>query len=328
MGSILEKFENVEIKSYSRLSPEDLKFCEEQQELYDKTRLHYLRMFAGMEKLQHQELSFRNGLKRQRKENGSLLYIYNFIKMDADMKKDTILQLHQYLIRTIISHFNEKYAITATQSSWEKYIHLDKPEQPSIPHGRFNRDSEEWKTYQDADNRYKAAYSVYIERLIHSRLTFIKILDDIFAYLGGFSFNEKAETEIKELVYEKIRREKYSIHNRKLSFYGLVTSSLNYSNNYQLSLNSEGYLAVLKALTFYDSQKKNFKIYRSWADRFTTYPYSGKDENTGIYSEHDACGNHVLQFKYFKNGRWDVTFDTGAHALEFARTYLRYEEVA
>lgn len=51
MGSILEKFENVEIKSYSRLSPEDLKFCEEQQELYDKTRLHYLRMFAGMEKL-------------------------------------------------------------------------------------------------------------------------------------------------------------------------------------------------------------------------------------------------------------------------------------
>ena len=71
MGSILEKFENVEIKSYSRLSPEDLKFCEEQQELYDKTRLHYLRMFAGMEKLQHQELSFCNRMGQQLEESKS-----------------------------------------------------------------------------------------------------------------------------------------------------------------------------------------------------------------------------------------------------------------
>ena len=26
----------------------------------------------------------------------------------------------------------------------------------------------------------------------------------------------------------------------------------------------------------------------------------------------------MLKFKYFKNGRWDVIFYTGIHALEFA----------
>ena len=93
-------------------------------------------------------------------------------------------------------------------------------------------------------------------------------------------------------------------------------------------MNSRRYLAVLKALTFYDSHKKDFKIYSDWTDRFTSHSYSGKSEDTGIYSEHDTCKSRVTRFKYFKNGRWDITFDTGAHALEFALKYLRYEEAA
>lgn len=328
MESLLGKFENIQIKNSSRLSTEDRLFCETQQAFYDKVRNHYLSMFIGMDKLLQQEHSFWGKLGAGKADVKDNVYYTNFITMDADQQKQIILDTHQHFIQTIVSYFNRKYHTLVKESSWKKYILLEEPLAPSLPTNWRNRESEEWKTYQKSKEQYETDLREYTRRLIHSRIYYEKILDDIFAYLGGFSFAEKVEREIMESVHKSMENKQYSVHNRKISFQGVTPSNMDLFNHLEIALGKEEYLSILRALTFYDSHKSHLKIYDGWTDRFTTHSYGKKGESTGIYSEHEVHGNRVLRFKYFKNGRWDVTFDTGSHALEFAEEYLNYERTA
>lgn len=330
METLLEKFENVQIKNSSQLSTEDRIFCETQQTVYDRARNHYLSMFIGMDKLLQQELAFWGKLDARQPSIKEDVYYTNFITMDADKQKQIILDTHQQFIRTIVSYFNRKYNTVVEESSWKKYILLEEPQEPSIP-SSFNwrdRESEEWKTYQKEKEQYETDHREYTRRLIHSRIYYDKILDDIFAYLGGFSFSEKVEHEIRESVHKSIENKQYTVHSRKISFQGITPSRMDYFKHHEISLGKDEYLSILRALTFYDSHKSSLKIYDGWTNKFTTHSYGKKGESTGIYSEHEVYGDRVLRFKYFKNGRWDVTFDTGTHALEFAEEYLNYERTA
>lgn len=97
---------------------------------------------------------------------------------------------------------------------------------------------------------------------------------------------------------------------------------------YEICLDSEKYKALLRALTFFDSSKEQVSIYDGWLERFVSFSYSGKKEKEGIFDEHPALGKKVVKFKYFKNGRWDIVFASGVHALSFAKEYLGYKEAA
>ena len=92
---------------------------------------------------------------------------------------------------------------------------------------------------------------------------------------------------------------------------------------YEICLDSEKYKALLRALTFFDSSKEQVSIYDGWLERFVSFSYSGKKEKEGIFDEHPALGKKVVKFKYFKNGRWDIVFASGVHALSFCQRVSR-----
>ena len=50
-----------------------------------------------------------------------------------------------------------------------------------------------------------------------ARIEYPLILDDIFSYLGGFSFQEKVEQEIKTDAKEGVTYAKYKLQSKKLS---------------------------------------------------------------------------------------------------------------
>lgn len=161
-----------------------------------------------------------------------------------------------------------------------------------------------------------------------ARIEYPLILDDIFSYLGGFSFQEKVEQEIKTDAKAGVTYAKYKLQSKKLSIQNLLYSKTDLWGEYEICLDSEKYKALLRALTFFDSSKEQVSIYDGWLERFVSFSYSGKKEKEGIFDEHPALGKKVVKFKYFKNGRWDIVFASGVHALSFAKEYLGYKEAA
>lgn len=329
MCGILEKLQKVQIKNKSRLSQEDQVFCEKQQELYDKVRNHYLSMFIDMEKLHKQELSFWNELTTERGITVNDVYYQEFIHLDIDKQNEFIIEVHNCFIKNIVLFFNKKYGLEIESSSWERYIHIETPQEPYCPDHYFRLSADEKKAYKEKMSDYQNKCNEYKMQIIYSRIHYDNILDDIFIYLGGFSFQEKVNYVIKEDAKKTLKYANCTVKNKKISFQGLTYTSISFFKKYEINLCSKDYLAVLRALSYYDSDHEDISIYGGWKEKFTTFSsYSKKSEETGIFAEHETHGNKVQRFKYYKNGRWDVIFDTGTHALEFAKEFLDYRKAA
>ena len=73
----------------------------------------------------------------------------------------------------------------------------------------------------------------------------------IFSYLGGFSFQEKVEQEIKTDAKAGVTYAKYKLQSKKLSIQNLLCSKTDLWGEYEICLDSEKYKALLRALTFF-----------------------------------------------------------------------------
>ena len=323
MKDVLKKLQHVKIQNKSRLSEEDQRFCQIQQKLYDSTRNHFLSMFVDMETLHQQELSFYGRIQKY----ADRVYQQNLISMDKKKQTEVMEKVHNHFIKTIISFFNRKYGLAIQIHSYERYISLQDSTEPVL-HNRISSLTEEEKQiYREEMKRCRKQKEENLYEVLFARIDYPLIVDDIFSYLGGFSFQEKVEQEIKKNVKAGLSYAKYNIQSKKLTIKNLVYSKTDLWGEYEICLDNEKYKAILRALTFFDSGKKQFNIYDGWLERFVSFSYIGKKEKEGIFDEHLALGKKVVKFKYFKNGRWDIVFDSGVHALSFAKEYLGYKEV-
>lgn len=75
---------------------------------------------------------------------------------------------------------------------------------------------------------------------------------------------------------------KYNIQSKKLTIKNLVYSKTDLWGEYEICLDNEKYKAVLRALTFFDSGKKQFNIYDGWLERFVSFSYIGKKKKKGF----------------------------------------------
>lgn len=164
--------------------------------------------------------------------------------------------------------------------------------------------------------------------LLRSKLDYHVVIDDIFLYLDGFDFKEKLHQEIKQEVEKAMKNRNYKITNAKISFTGLTFAGQDYKKRYEILLGLEQYKSVLRVLTYYDSEQQEKNIYPDWEKRFFTNNSLYTSEKTGIFDEHEVGGSKVTKFKYFKNGRWDVTFKNSTYAREFATEYLQDRKAA
>ena len=109
------------------------------------------------------------------------------------------------------------------------------------------------------------------------------------------------------------------LYARKESGYALIPSY------YELHTEYSGYKALLKALSHFDSDGVQTQIYLDWEARFTNR--SGIKDSTGIFDgKQDTGCKKVTSFKFFKNGKVEVYFDSQTSALAFAKKYMGYIE--
>lgn len=324
MNGILEKLQSVHVQNRTRLSMEDQRFCQTQQKLYDGTRNHFLSMFIDMEVLHKQELTFYSKIKEYKER----VYRQELICMDKKMQKEIMEKIHNHFIKTIVTFFNRKYGISMQIYSYERYISIQKPIEPVVRGRIASLTEDELQDYREKMDIYRKQKDKMDFEIIFFRMEYRLILDDIFSYLGGFSFQEKLEQEMKSNSKSGFTYATCKVQSRTLSIKNLVYSKTDFSGEWEIMLDSEKYKAVLRALSFYDSGKEQIEIYEGWKERYISFSYSGKKEKDGIFGEHQILGKKVFKFKYFKNGRWDIIFDSGVHALEFAKEYLGYKGAA
>ena len=279
MNDVLKKLQRVKIQNNTRLSMEDQKFCEIQQKLYDSTRNHFLSMFVDMETLHQQELTFYGRMQKY----ADRVYQQNLISMDKKKQTEVMEKVHNHFIKTIISFFNRKYGLAIQIHSYERYISLQNSAEPVL-HNRISSLTEEEKQiYREEMKRCRKQKEKNLYEVLFARIDYPLIVDDIFSYLGGFSFQEKVEQEIKENVEAGLSYVKYNIQSKKLTIKNLVYSKTDLWGEYEICLDCpvplpKGKSAIWRYPAVFPCFKRRYCIWKS-AFSFGM----GNKRSTGIF---------------------------------------------
>ncbi|MGM8331798.1 hypothetical protein [Clostridium perfringens] len=142
------------------------------------------------------------------------------------------------------------------------------------------------------------------------------VLDDIFNQLNGVSFKDREKEELKrEFEYSKPVIKGNSINLKNSIYFNDI--SLKYNNNYEISYNSRGKFKTIFKLIDIINKNDN----KDLCDNIIFE----KNEVIGI---HELKGDIIKSIQVFKNGSIKLTCDTGLNALNIAKEYLNYKEVA
>ncbi|MEK4427800.1 hypothetical protein MHB54_00925 [Paenibacillus sp. FSL M7-0802] len=148
------------------------------------------------------------------------------------------------------------------------------------------------------------------------------IVDIIFIQLDGFTFNEKAEKEIKDATKEMFKHgDKITLKNGKLVLDGYFAHFDSIWREYRLSEKVE---KIFKSLQLFDngSLTSNEEL----KSKYCGYDNSKKIDNYERYSP--STLDKVKSIKFFKNGKMEIEFDTHQQARAFATEYCGYKKVA
>jgi len=327
--TILEKFEAVEITNVSRISEEELDYCTKQQALYLQVLEHYRSIFTVLEKLKTDDEEFLKSVANTNDyySHEIAYHYYDGYGIDAnkeDFAKKQVGRIHERFISTIIDYFNKRYGTSIERPSYKKLFEIEEPEFKSEFRGFNGMSGEEKEKYlkqsRIRQRAHEQAVDEYLYYITYADLDYNAILDHIFINLNGSTFIERAEEEIRgnsRGASNRGGKPCYEVKNKKVSI-NILCPRKGWRDEYEIALDSSGYKAILRALTYFDSGKKITDIYVRWT-QFIAY---SKSESDGIFDTHDAGNSKVLTFRYYKNGKFEVGFDSRLSAKQFAKVYL------
>ena len=161
----------------------------------------------------------------------------------------------------------------------------------------------------------------------HLPLRYEQIVDEIFLQMGGFSFEEKARSELLERVYNathylhdsawahaRAGEERFEVKNAILRF----PEGMTYQSYDRLRC-SDDFRAILDAVAAFESD--GTAPGTSYFDPFYMYDTSTTLLETPTLDKVDSV-------KIYKNGRADIRFRSPAMAQEFVTQYLRTRPAA
>lgn len=302
---ILGKFEGVEIKNDTRLPAEDLEYCKQNQELYLKVIDHHKEIFEEMTRIYMREEDFFEGIKEENTyERGeSRKYYYCFSTKDRGRFTTVIMDVHRRFVNIIYDYFAGKYGIKLDKKSAEDILCL--------------------KSFGE----YGKEIDKYREDIITARVDFNDIVADIFIQLDGCSFVEKAKNEIvdacknacyngyRNIDYAELKKCKITINTGFRSYFNTIWKE------YEAGTDNETFRAIIRALSFFDSDEKEKKIYPDWRNEFIFY---NRYERDGIYGFHSVQANKVQSLRFYKNGKWEIHFNSQEYAEKFFNEYFKH----
>lgn len=282
--SIADKFGKFEIKKTDRISQEDQAWLTHREELYKRALAVYKAVY-DVYKSENESYS---------DEDIENFKYSNLLVGDSGVPKH-ISELQDEYISGIFSYFSNKYNV------------------------ELKNDFEKSKIYNEY---YRYSKTSPIKEMVVDMIDYHVVLDKIFDQLGGLSFEEKAIKEIKDTLkskcYNGYRDEwEIKVKGKKLTYTGGYCSA-SYSD-YHFS-STEWLTAMLNALAYntYGTKSHIYSLNKLYSSYYVSL--TEDDFQTGF----SAPSVGVEHIKFFKNGRVDITFQSGEFCRNFAREWCGY----
>lgn len=149
------------------------------------------------------------------------------------------------------------------------------------------------------------------------------LLDDIFNQLGGMTFNDKGLKEATDKLLEDCKtyrdEQRITVKNNKITIKDFMYYEYwgkdygEYRNSDHVKINN-----LFKIISYVNTGE----LYNGY-EIITSQINSHNNKYIGLYEIDD---NILKSFKTFKNGKVEISFNSGLKALNFAIKYLGYQE--
>ncbi|MCA1184655.1 hypothetical protein [Bacillus licheniformis] len=146
------------------------------------------------------------------------------------------------------------------------------------------------------------------------------VLDEIFEQLGGYSFEEKAVTEIIQASQNSIYNfnERVTIKKASISITHFVSWDT-WWDDYRLGWNNEKLETLFKALSHFENGSTETL---DLLNRMKQHLCEGEKEYN-IFSKYEFKFQKIKSIRVYKNGKITIEFNSNEQANEFANTYLK-----
>lgn len=318
--NMLNLFESIKITNADRISPEDKKFCEREQNQYENA-LNFYKTFLPM-------LSDANARDTELKDIQDSRF-GGYISLNLEDIWENILRIKRILISHVIYYFEKTYSVKLESKKAHEVLAPTEPERKESPWrgslSDINTESFKRENLKLAQ-KYQEQVEKYHAELLLS-LPYSQIIDWIFLELGGLSFAERAELELigkcqnlfKGWRCECIKFKKNSV---EIADFLRIESQYSWNQGGELDYDSKNVLLynLLIGLSHFCTGH-NQNIF----DNFLSHLSVRKGEN--LICEHELDTAKTVSIRIYKNGKFVIKFKTAAYALEFAKNYCCYKEL-
>lgn len=319
---LLEKFDQVEIKADDRISDDDREFCASQQEAYEKAReiLKQVAQIAGDGQAEQETL-----LKRGGREVYTT-YLGSNHDFGAEKFLGKLDDTHREFVNKIVSYFARKYHVSLDETPIYDAFVQKKPEEPR--HKYYYRNysdltDEEVDDLRAINSAYHEAVSKVEEANRALVIRYEKILDYIFAQLGGGSFRDVAIKELKEAChaacwYDHNGQPKFEQKKAVIRYTGYGCGIDYIHEKYKdKDEESEFHLTddmkkVMAALSYFELGTQ--AVGMDSINHLCGYRVVG--------AKHPIPGKKVVGVQLYKTNRVDIRFSSEAYAREFVEQYM------
>lgn len=319
---LLEKFDQVEIKPYDRISEDDRVFCTAQQEAYEKAREVFKRVIQLVGDGQVEQMKL---LKRSEREVYTT-YLGSTHDFSAEKFLSELDATHRRFVGRIVQYFKGKYHVSLDEEAIFDVL-IQKRPQESSELRMFNHMSK-W-TEEDTKRfiELSAAYTKSVQDAeTHNRNMVIRyetILDYIFAQLGGGSFRDVADKELKDACHKASWNEhngqpKFEQKKAVIRYTGYGCGIDHIHEKYKdRDDDSEFHLSddmkqILAAVNHFELGTQSHTM--TGISSLCGYRVTGQ--------QHEIGGEKIVSVKLYKSNHVDLRFSSEAYAREFVEQYM------
>lgn len=319
---LLEKFDQVEVKSDDRISAGDRAFCAVQQEAYKKAR----EIFKKMAKLAGDGQAEQIALLKRGEDEVYTTYLGTTYDFGADKFLQKLDDTHRAFVNKIVHYFANKYHVSLDEQPIYDAFVQKKPEEPRHKYYYRNycdlTDEEVEEVYQ-----IEAAHAEEVRKVEEANRALViryeNILDYIFAQLGGGSFGDVAIKELKDAChkacwYEHNGQPKFEQKKAVIRFTGYACGidhihekykSKGEDSEFRLTDDMKDVLAAVNHFELGTQSRTMTAI-----SKLCGYRIIGQD--------HPISGEKIVGVKLYKTNRVDLRFSSEAYAREFVEQYI------
>ncbi len=291
--NLLEKFNNVEVMADNRISEDDKRFCVVTQKAYD--------IASEKLKLLHTEMEAIVNEQSKLCENNCYAFVAGCSDSISNISND-IKSRHSRFVTRIVEYFEREYNVKLDANAIREHLI---PSQPK---------SNRW------DDEYRETIRKYNDEIMELSLSYEQIIDEIYAQLDGFSFEERAVNELKNKCYKAVHicrywqegdQETFEVKGDTLRLeYGCNFTDWYSSDNWELTDDTKTILNGI-AHYFYGMFNYGGVMFRS----LSQYRF-----NDNI---HEFDSGFIKRIRLYKNRRADIKFADSKCLNEFVEQYLK-----